>query len=125
MLQFNKKYFLLSILLFITELLIALFVHDSVIRLYAGDLLVVILIYCFVKSFLNIQAWPLATGVFIFACFIETLQYFKIVNQLGIQQYKLARIIIGTSFSWTDIVAYAAGLAIVLFFEQTTISKKI
>ena len=42
MLRFNKTYFLLTILLFCTEVIIALFVHDNFIRPYFGDVLVVI-----------------------------------------------------------------------------------
>ena len=50
MLTFRKTYFILSILLFIIEVLIALFAHDEFIRPYVGDLLVVVLLYCLVKS---------------------------------------------------------------------------
>ena len=39
--------------LFIVETLIALFVRDAFIRPYMGDVLVVILIYCFVRIFIT------------------------------------------------------------------------
>jgi len=51
--KFNWYYFVLTILLLGLEILIALFAHGSIIRPYIGNLLVVILIYCFVKSFAN------------------------------------------------------------------------
>ncbi len=51
--EFNWYYFVLTILLLGLEIIIALFAHDSIIRPYIGDLLVVILLYCFVKSFVN------------------------------------------------------------------------
>lgn len=63
MLRLNKTYLILTIFLFVIEVLIALFVHDNFIRPYVGDVLVVILIYCFVKSFLDLPEFVLAIGV--------------------------------------------------------------
>jgi len=48
-LTFNKYYFALAALLFVTEVLIARYVTNNFIRSYFGDVLVVILIHCFVK----------------------------------------------------------------------------
>ena len=48
MLLFRRSYFSFFVLLFIIEVLIALFVNDRLIRPYVGDFLVVILIYCFI-----------------------------------------------------------------------------
>ena len=50
-LQFDKYYFFAALLLFLVELVIALYVKDNFVRPYLGDLLVVILIYCCLKSF--------------------------------------------------------------------------
>jgi hypothetical protein len=118
MISFNKQYFILAVLLFIIEVLIALFVHDAIIRPYIGDLLVVILIYCFLKSFLNISVLTAAVSVLIFSVTVELLQYLKIVEVLGLQNNKVAKIIIGTSFAWLDLLVYALGIAIVLLVEK-------
>ena len=40
-------YLAASIIVFIIELIIALYVHDRIIRPYIGDMLVVVLVYCF------------------------------------------------------------------------------
>jgi uncharacterized membrane protein YfcA len=58
--KFNKTYFALAMLIFGIEILIAKFAHDQIIRPYIGDLLVVILIYCFVKSFLDTPVFKTA-----------------------------------------------------------------
>lgn len=118
MIRFNKTAFLITLLLFIIEICIAAFIHDDIIRPYIGDLLVVILIYCFFKSFLQIQPLPLAIAVLLFAYGIEILQYFKIVELLGLQHNQLARVVIGTSFAWTDIAMYTIGIILILIAEH-------
>lgn len=118
MLQFNHIYFIWTIILLIIEILIALYLHDPIIRPYGGDFLVVILIYCFVKSFVKISNFKAAIGVLIFSYAVEILQYFKIVEILGLQHSNIANIIIGTSFAWADLLAYTLGIAFVLGVEQ-------
>ena len=116
--QFNSKYFIAFIILLITEILIALYVNDKIIRPYLGDLLVVILIYCFIKSFFPTPVMKTAIAVLLFACTIETLQYFDLVQKLGLQDSKAARIIIGSAFEWKDMLAYVAGIGLVLMIER-------
>lgn len=115
---FYKKYFLYTVLLFITEVLIALYLHDRFVRPYVGDYLVVILIYCFVRSFVRMPVLPAAMAVLVFSYSIETLQYFNIVTILGLEDVKIARIVIGTGFSWWDLVAYTLGIATVVALEK-------
>ncbi len=117
MFRLNKKYLLLALLLFIAEVVIALFFHDKIIRPYGGDFLVVILLYCFVRGLFNISVMKAAVGVLIFSFLVETLQYFRIVHVLGLQESKVARIIIGSSFEWLDLVAYCGGITLVLLLE--------
>ncbi len=117
MLRFHKKYFIAAILLFITEVLIAIFAHDQFIRPYFGDYLVVILIYCFLRSFINATPWKVALFTLIFSYIIETLQYFNFVNLVGLQHSRLANIIIGNSFAWTDILMYTLGIITIMGIE--------
>lgn len=118
MITFNKHYFILTILLFIIEILIALYIHDTIIRPYIGDVLVVILIYCFIKSFLKLPVLPVAVFVLLFSFCTEFLQYLQIVEKLGLQNSTIAKTIIGTSFAWIDILCYIAGICIVLIAEK-------
>ena len=123
MFRFHKGYFLLTVLLFITEVLIALYLNDKFIRPYFGDFLVVILMYCFFKSFLKVPVTKLAIAVLIFAYIIEILQYFNLLNLLGLQDYKLARVVLGSSFAWMDIVAYTLGIILVVLIEKYRTNK--
>lgn len=116
--RFDWPYFVAFVVLLVIEVLIALFVHENFVRPYIGDLLVVILIYCFIKSFFSFPVLKTAVAVLTFAIGIETLQYFNIVQQFGLEHSKLARTIIGTSFSPEDILAYAAGIGLVLLAER-------
>jgi hypothetical protein len=118
MFQFNKRYFILTILLFLTEVLIAVFVHDQFVRPYVGDYLVVILIYCFFKTFIKATTWQIAIFTLIFSYAIETLQYFNLVGMLGLQHSRIANIIIGNSFAWEDIIAYTLGAVTVIGIEK-------
>ncbi len=122
-LKFNLRYFIATLLLFFTEVYIAVYVHDNFVRPYIGDLLVVILIYCFLRSFFRLSVMAAAIPALLFSYLIETLQYFDIVHILGLQNSTIARIVIGTSFAWGDILAYTAGIAIVILLE--TVLKKL
>ena len=44
-----------TVLLVITEVLIALYVHDDFVRPYVGDVLVVIAVYCAVRIFIPVK----------------------------------------------------------------------
>ena len=117
-LKFNRQYFILAVLLFVIEILIALFAHDKIIRPYIGDFLVVILIYCFLKSFINTPVLATALSVLILSYVVEILQLFNLIGRLGLQNPGLARVILGSSFEWIDLVAYTIGIGLVLFIEK-------
>lgn len=122
--RLNKSYALLAALIFVIEVLIALFVKDGFVRPYLGDVLVVILIYCFVKAFLEAPVIKVAIVVLLFAFTIEFLQYIHIVEILGLQDSKIISTVLGTSFAWKDMLAYVAGFAIILIVEKLMSAQK-
>lgn len=123
--RFNLKYFLLFLLIFVIEVFIAFFVKDRIIRPYGGDVLAVILLYCLIKTFFDIKTIPLSLGVLFFTCIVELGQFFNLVNILNLQDNKIMRIVIGSSFSWGDIVAYILGalLCMLLDKDKTVVEK--
>jgi Protein of unknown function (DUF2809) len=123
MFKFNSTYFVLAIVLFLVEFFIGFYMHDAIIRPFGGDFLVVILLYCFVKSFVNTRVTTTAISVLLFAYVIETLQYFHIVNVLGLQNSRIACIIIGTGFSWIDMLMYTLGILLVWLIEVKMLRK--
>lgn len=116
--RFSAPYFLLALVLFGLELAIALWVRDAFVRPYLGDVLVVILLYAFMRAFLEVPFGLLGLAVWLFSFLIEGLQYLRLVEWLGWQEYALARTVLGTSFAWADLLAYSAGAIVILMVEH-------
>lgn len=106
---FNKYYALLAVLLFGVELVIALWVHDTLIRPFIGDVLVVMLLFCLLRTVIQINNQCLILGVLIFSYAVEIGQYFQLAQWLGLAQYPIARIVIGSTFDGMDLLAYTLG----------------
>ncbi|MBN8673106.1 MAG: DUF2809 domain-containing protein [Chitinophagales bacterium] len=117
MFRFNPRFFLLTLVLFVIEVLIAVYVHDNFVRPYVGDYLVVMLLYCGVRAFINASPLKIALAVLLFAYFIELLQYFHLVDRLGLAGNTVARTVIGYGFEWLDLLAYTLGVISILLLE--------
>jgi hypothetical protein len=121
----NGKYLAAFIVVFAMEAIIAVFIKSGFIRDYFGDVLVVILIYCFIKTFVRNEIKLLPLYIFIFAVLVEIGQYFNLVGLLGLNDFKIARTVIGTSFDVKDIVCYLAGsLGLYLLEAVKAVSRK-
>jgi hypothetical protein len=59
-----------------------------------------------------------AIATLLFSYAIEIAQYAQVVSLLGLEDNKIARIIIGTSFSWWDVLMYTLGILFVLMVER-------
>lgn len=120
-LQFSLKYLLISIFIFLIEVLIATKLKDIFfVRAYLGDVIVVILLYTLVKSFFRVNNEKLIWGILIFSCVVEVAQYFNIAEKLGFREGSLMYIVIGNSFSWIDILCYAVGCLLLYLFVKMT-----
>lgn len=116
--KFNHKYFLCTIVLFIIEVLIAAFVRDTFIRPTFGDFLVVILMYCGLRSFIQASYRTIATAALLISYVIELSQYFHLIVHLGLKHSTLAQCILGSGFSWGDMLAYTLGVALIWIVEK-------
>ena len=115
--KLNIKYLISFTILFAIEVFIALFVHDKIIRPYIGDVLVVILMYTFIRIFTD-KIKHLSLYLFIFAVIIEISQYFNILSLIGLEKNKTASVIIGSSFDVADIGCYLCGSVILVIYEK-------
>ena len=80
-------------------------------------MLVVVLVFSFLRIFLPTGIPRMPFYVFLFACFVEVLQYFQLVETLGITN-RVARIVLGSTFDWGDIACYAVGCVFIVLFEH-------
>jgi len=103
------NYVVATVLVFLVALLIALFVRDNFIRPYLGDVLVVVLLYVFLRIFFPERPILLPLYVFLFAAGVEVLQGIRIIELLGLQNNRFFSVLIGTTFDWKDMVCYGVG----------------
>jgi hypothetical protein len=113
----RTEYAVATLALLAIEVLIALFVHDAFVRPYVGDVLVVIVLYTFVRIFVPEKCRLLPLWIFLFAVVVEVLQYFEIVRVLGLSENRFMRVLIGGTFDWRDIACYALGCALLWLWE--------
>ena len=119
----NKRIINLIVFLTLTgiEILIALFVHDDFIRPYVGDIIVIAVIYYFVRIFFPDGLKYLLLYIFAFSVMIEFAQLLELTKLVS-GNNRFLEILLGTFFSVWDIVCYAAGFIIVGIIE--TVIKK-
>jgi len=122
--QFNKNYFIGLLVFLLTELLIVTYLSEGFIRFTFGDFLVVMLVYCFLKSFVNIKPIIAAIVVLIFSFVVEFSQLFNLISLLNLQNYQIAKLILGSTFQIGDLVAYIFGVLTILFIENKIFYSK-
>ena len=122
-LVFNPIYFLLFLVLLVFEIFIARFFTQGFIRHTFGDYLVVLLLYCFLKSFLDYSYLTLAFHTLLTAFVIEFLQLTPFLETMGIASKKWALLLFGNSFSFTDLIAYSLGFLTILWIENMRIKR--
>ncbi|MGG5209288.1 DUF2809 domain-containing protein [Chryseobacterium sp. MIQD13] len=117
--KFSLTYFLITIFIFLVEVLIATKLADIFfVRAYLGDVIVVMLLFTFIKSFVKMNDEKLILGILVFSCIVEFAQYFTVAEKLGFRPGSLIYIVIGNSFSWIDILCYAAGCLLLFIWVK-------
>lgn len=126
----NKRitYAIITIILLTIEVLIALFIHDDFVRPYIGDVLVVMVIYSFIRIFVPERVRMLPSYILCLAVLVEILQYFRIVELLGLQDNRFFSVLIGSVFDMKDIICYALGCTLIVIgqmvYKRSCKSKK-
>lgn len=107
-----------AVLIFAIEVAIATgAIGGGVVRGSVGDILVIALIYCGLRVFSlrPARAAALATAAGFVA---EALQYLHVVDLLGLQEGSVPYILLGNTFSVSDLVMYLIGGALALAIDQ-------
>lgn len=115
--KLRRFYIVLFLVLMTVETVIALCVHDEFVRPYVGDMLVVWVVYSFVRIVIPVKVKLLPFYVFLFAACVEGLQYFNLVSLLGLSDNRLARIVLGSVADVKDVGCYAIGCLLLAGWE--------
>lgn len=118
----RAAYAFAALAIFLIEVLIALFVRDSFIRPYVGDVLAVALVYAALRAATPLGLRPAIILALAIALAVELGQLFGVARALGLDSNPVARVALGGSFDPADLVAYLAGAALVLAAENLTAS---
>ncbi len=113
----------LFLLILIIEILIALFVRDSFVRPYIGDMLVTVLICSFARFFIPEKIKLMPIIVLIFSTLVEIGQYFDFVKIMGLDDNVFISILFGRTFSVADLICYTIGCVVFAIFDYI-IKKK-
>ena len=111
------------LILLATEAIIALYVHDKIIRPFVGDAIVVIAIYYLARAIFPTGIKLLPLYIFLFAASIEILQLLNITDMISANS-KFLSTILGSTFSVGDIICYAAGCVILIPIEKQNRRQK-
>lgn len=87
------------------------------IRAYLGDVLVIPLIYCFVRIFYTRPNKLLPALVGGLGVLAEIIQYFNFCEIFGIDRGSLLGIMLGSVADIRDVLCYAAGVILIYFAE--------
>lgn len=116
--KINIKYLIAFIIVFLIEVVIALFINDRIIRPYIGDILVIILMYTFIRIFIKVEIRFLSIYLFVFATTVEVMQYINILELIGLQNNRMLSVIFGSTFDIKDILCYLIGSIILLIWDN-------
>lgn len=114
-------YIIAAALLLAVEIIIGVFVRDSFIRPYVGDVLVTTLLCCMARCVFPNKPKLLALWIFIFSAGVELLQLADLDEILGLEG-TIAGIILGSTFDIKDIFCYLCG-CIIFFLAEKILSR--
>ncbi len=116
--KMKTKYLIISCSILIVEIIIALFVNDQFIRPIFGDYLASILVFYLLATFLKTDLNKIAILSLLISYAIEFLQYIHILELLDLHKIKILNVLLGNSFSWTDMLAYTLGIMTVVLIHN-------
>lgn len=117
------------VILLIIEVFIGKFMHNGFIRDYGGDILIIPLLYAFIRIFWvensNSTKLYLPIGLFLFGVCAELLQAVDLLDILNIGRNSTLGIILGSTCDMKDIICYLAGVILILGWNYKNLLKRI
>lgn len=115
--NFNRRYFVIFWLVFVTEVAIAVFYFHRIIRGFVGDILAVPLVYCLLRSFFDLSLRKALIITFSIALIVELSQLGSLITLLGLED-TIWSLVMGNAFDWWDIFCYIVGVIIIVLIEK-------
>ncbi|PIY13011.1 MAG: DUF2809 domain-containing protein [Flexibacter sp. CG_4_10_14_3_um_filter_32_15] len=121
----QKIYFLFAVISILLGLLSRTRLTPALIYPYLGDYLYAVLFFCII-GFIFIKSSPLKVALIsLFICYcIEFFQLYQADWLTTLKSYRLARLVLGNSFLWSDIISYTFGAMTGYILETLFYSKK-
>ena len=120
---FSKRNFIIFLILFLTECGIALCFESGFIRHTFGDFLVVIMMYYFFRSWSHWTPMTTAIVVLVIAYTVEFLQLTPFLEYINLEDNQLAKLVFGSTFHFSDLIAYTLGILTVLIIENNNYER--
>jgi hypothetical protein len=122
---FRPSYLAVAAILFVVEVAIARgYIPGAFVRNSVGDLLVIPLLYFCIRGVTRSTA-SVALVIGVVAGFTaEFLQYLHLADRLGLKAGSLPYIVLGNTFSWSDLLMYCAGGALAAWFDVRILQKR-
>jgi hypothetical protein len=115
----RRRALALSVVIFGVEVLIATrLAHWHFVRSSLGDYLVVFLLYFPALVLRPFPPRKLAAAVFAFAVLVELAQALHLADALGFERGSVGYIVLGATFSFSDIVMYGLGSLTCVFVDR-------
>lgn len=118
MFRFSLSHAVIATIVLGMEVCIAAFVNDDFVRPYVGDLLVVVLIHYGLRAFLRIGVNTAAWSTLLFAFAVEGTQALGLIHHLELTDNLAAKLILGNTFQWGDLLAYVLGVPIAWWSDR-------
>jgi hypothetical protein len=118
------RYLAIAALIFVVEVAIARgYIPGAFVRNSVGDVLVIPLLYCFLRGVFS--ATPVVALVASLAAGLaaEVLQYLHLADLLGLKQGSLLYIVLGNTFSWSDLLMYGIGGVLAVWLDVRVLQK--
>jgi hypothetical protein len=115
--RLRPGYALVALGVFAVEVLIALHVHDAIVRPLVGDALAVVLVYLGLRAVTPLGVRAAALWALGIAFAIEAVQGLRLLERLGVPSSGVLGIVLGSTFDPRDLAAYTAGAVAVVVVE--------
>ena len=143
-----KRYIFIFLSLLVIEIAIAIYHFHPIIRGFVGDILVIPLLFSFLRIFFSMacasasllrhsshsyegrkasggtRTERLVIYILLFAFSVEITQYYHLADLLHIES-KILRTIMGSTFEITDLAAYLIGGFLIIAFEKIFHRKRL